>query len=80
MAIELGEAAFWISLSRRRRPATGAEALIGVEGIAISDCRPQGQVRVRGELWRAVCPDGVDAGDTIVVAGISGLTLQVRRK
>jgi membrane protein implicated in regulation of membrane protease activity len=80
MAIELGEATFWIRLSRRRSPAIGAEALVGAEGVATSDCRPQGQVRVRGELWRAVCLDGADAGDTIVVAGISGLTLQVRRK
>jgi membrane-bound ClpP family serine protease len=71
---------FWIRLSRRPRSATGAEALVGAEGVAASDCRPEGSVRVRGELWGAVCSVGVSAGEPIVVEGITGLTLQVRPK
>ena len=80
MAIELGEAGFWIRLSRRRQPAIGAEALVGSDGVAMSDCRPRGRVRVRGEVWQAVCPEGADAGDAVVVEDISGLTLEVRPK
>jgi membrane-bound serine protease (ClpP class) len=80
MAIELGEAGFWLRLSRRRRPEIGAEALVGAVGVATTDCRPRGQVRVRGERWQAVCDEGADAGDQVVVEGVSGLTLQVRRK
>ena len=80
MAVEVGEAAFWIRLSRRRRPAVGAEALVDAEGVAASDCRPEGQVRIRGELWGAVCPDGVSAGEPVVVESVSGLTLRVRPK
>jgi membrane-bound serine protease (ClpP class) len=80
ITIELGEAAFWIRVSRRLRPRVGAEALVGAEGVAVSDCRPSGRVRVQGEVWRAVCRDGVDAGDLVVVLGVSELTLQVRRK
>ena len=80
MAIELGEAGFWIRLSQRRRPAIGAEALVGSEGVATSDCRPRGRVRVRGEIWQAVCSEGVDAGDAVVVDHVSGLTLEVRPK
>jgi membrane-bound serine protease (ClpP class) len=80
MTIELGEAAFWIRVSRRRQPAIGAEALVGAEGVAMTECRPEGQVRVRGERWRAVCPEGAVAGDPVVVEGVSGLTLQVRPK
>jgi membrane-bound ClpP family serine protease len=80
LAIEVGEAAFWIRLSRRLRPATGAEALVGAEGVAASDCRPEGTVRVRGELWGAVCARGVFAGEPIVVESVSGLTLRVRPK
>jgi len=80
MAIELGEAGFWIRLSQRRQPAIGAERLVGAEGVAMSDCRPRGQVRVHGERWQAVCDDGADAGEPVVVEGVSGLTLQVRRK
>jgi membrane-bound serine protease (ClpP class) len=80
ITIELGEAAFWIRVSRRLRPRVGAEALVGAEGVAVSDCRPSGRVRVHGEVWRAVCREGVDAGDGVVVLGVSDLTLQVRRK
>jgi membrane-bound ClpP family serine protease len=80
ITIELGEAAFWIRVSRRLRPRVGAEALVGAEGVAVSDCRPSGRVRVQGEVWRAVCRDGVDAGDLVVVLGVSELMLQVRRK
>jgi membrane-bound serine protease (ClpP class) len=80
MAIELGEAGFWIRLSRRRQPAIGAESLVGAVGVAASECRPQGRVRVRGELWQAICDDGADPGDPVVVEGVSGLTLQVRPK
>ena len=31
-AFEIAEAAFWIKLSRRRKPAVGAEALVGSHG------------------------------------------------
>jgi membrane-bound serine protease (ClpP class) len=80
MAIELGEAGFWIRLSQRRQPAIGAESLVGAVGVATSECRPRGRVRVRGELWQAVCDDGADPGDPVVVEVVSGLTLQVRPK
>ena len=80
MTIEIGEAALWIRLSRRLRPMTGAEALVGAEGVAASDCRPEGTVRVAGELWGAVCSEGVFEGDPVVVESVSGLTLRVRPK
>ena len=80
ITIELGEAAFWIRVSRRLRPRVGAEALVGAEGVALSDCRPSGRVRVRGESWRALCQEGVDAGEPIVVLAVADLTLEVRRK
>ena len=80
MTIEIGEAALWIRLSRRLRPMTGAEALVGAAGVAASDCRPEGTVRVAGELWGAVCSEGVSEGDPVVVESVSGLTLRVRPK
>ena len=80
LAFELGEAAFWLRLSRRLRPTTGAEALVDMEGVAASACRPEGTVRVVGELWGAVCSAGVSAGEPIVVESVSGLTFRVRPK
>ena len=80
ITLELGEAAFWIRISRRMRPRVGAEALVGAEGVALSDCRPSGRVRVRGESWRALSQEGVDAGEPVVVLAVADLTLEVRRK
>ena len=80
LVVEIGEATFWIRLSRRLRPATGVETLIGADGVAATPCRPNGSVRVRGELWGAVCAEGVSEGEPIVVESVSGLTLRVRPK
>ena len=81
LVVEIGEAAFWVWLSKRRKPAIGAEALAGADGVAVTDCRPQGRVRVAGEIWRALCPEGAAAGDDIVVQRVEGdLTLLVSRK
>ena len=78
---ELAEAGFWFWLSRRRKAVTGAEALPGSRGIVIAECRPYGQVRVAGELWRARCEEGADVGDAIVVERLDPeLTLVVRKE
>jgi membrane-bound ClpP family serine protease len=63
--------------SRRGRAKTGPETLIGGSGRAITDCRPEGLVRVRGEDWRARCEEGVSAGHAIRVVGRDQLTLLV---
>ena len=65
--VEVAEAGFWVWLSRRRRAMTGAEALPGARGVVTVACRPEGQVRVLGEIWRARCDEGADPGDEVVV-------------
>jgi membrane-bound serine protease (ClpP class) len=77
--VEIGEFFFWIWLSRRRGAVSGAEALIGKTARVVSPCRPEGQVRVEGELWRARCEAGADAGEAVRVAAIHELTLEVTR-
>jgi membrane protein implicated in regulation of membrane protease activity len=76
-AIEVGEAGLWLRWSRSRRPQTGAEALVGMEATVVEPCQPLGSVRVHGELWRARCEDGADAGAAVRVEGVDGLTLTV---
>src|SRR6266508_6343635 len=73
--IEVGETAFWIWLSKRRRVRVGAETLIGARATVATACRPEGQVRLRGELWQARCESGADPGEAVVVRGRDGLTL-----
>ena len=76
-SLELGESWFYVRWSQRRRPAVGVEALVGREAIVSSDCRPDGQVRVAGELWHARCEPGAPAGERVVVRAVEGLTLVV---
>jgi membrane protein implicated in regulation of membrane protease activity len=79
-AIEVGEAAYWWRWTHRRRPVVGAEALIGRGGRVVDACRPDGKIRVDGELWSARCTNGADAGEPVLVVAIEGLTLVVERR
>jgi membrane-bound serine protease (ClpP class) len=79
LAVTAGLAWLYARASRRR-PQTGHEALIGMEGVARGRLAPNGNVFVNGELWRARVEDGEIAdGDTIKVVGQRGLTLTVRK-
>lgn len=75
--VELAESWFWIRLSRRWRIRAGAETLIGSPAQVVAECRPLGQVRVHGELWRARCDAGADVGETARIVGREGLTLLI---
>jgi membrane protein implicated in regulation of membrane protease activity len=75
--VEIAEALFWIRLSQRRRAQVGAEALVGAEAQVVQQCRPSGQVRLQGELWRARCEAGADVGDIVRVRELDGLVLVV---
>jgi membrane-bound serine protease (ClpP class) len=60
----------------RRQPVTvGPQQIVGMEGVV----RDDGQVFVRGELWRARSADPLRPGEHVRVAGMDGLTLDVRR-
>jgi len=78
--IEIGETFFWIWLSQRYRIKMGAETLLGAHAEVVSPCRPEGQVRIQGELWGARCEGGADPGDRVRVVERRGLTLLVERE
>ena len=78
--IEIGETFFWIWLSQRHRIRMGAETLLGASAEVVTPCRPEGQVRIQGELWRARCESGADPGDKVRVVERNGLTLLVERQ
>ena len=65
---------------RKRRALTGAEGIVGATGEALTNCTPEGHVRVRGQTWKARAPEGVDAGESITVVRAEGLQLQVERR
>jgi membrane-bound serine protease (ClpP class) len=69
-----------LALTAQARPSTtGAEALIGQEGRARMALVPgaPGQIDLHGEIWRALSPDPVAAGDKVRVIEVNGLTLRV---
>ncbi len=78
--VEVAEIFFWVWLSKRYRIQVGAETLVGARAVVVTPCRPNGQVRVQGELWQARCRDGADPGDTVRIAARDGLTLVVERE
>ena len=77
VAIEAAEAVLLVRWSKRRSAAVGVSTLVGRHALVVSDCMPDGQVRVAGELWRATCRAGAAAGDEVTILAVDGLTLEV---
>ena len=75
---EAFEISLWLKW-RKKRSITGAEAMVGERGVAVTDCRPIGQVRVRGQLWKAVAEEDVAANEPIEVVEVDGIRLRIRR-
>jgi membrane protein implicated in regulation of membrane protease activity len=73
--IFLGELFVWNRRVRGQPKKVGAQNLIGQTATVVSPCRPNGQVRVGGELWAARCASGADPGDVVSVVALDGLTL-----
>jgi membrane-bound serine protease (ClpP class) len=78
--IEVAEVFFWLRFLRRYRVTTGAEGLIGERAQVIAACAPTGRVRVRGEIWNARAEEAIEAGESVEVDGVDGLTLHVSRR
>ena len=61
-----------------KRPFSGAEALLGEEGITKTRVDNQGgQVFVHGEIWKAVCSRPLPPGIKVKVVGVKGLLVEV---
>jgi membrane-bound serine protease (ClpP class) len=66
--------------ARRTKVKTGSEAMLGWMAVAQTPLTPDGQVLVRGELWRArltTADSVVAAGGRVKVLRADGLTLEV---
>ena len=75
--LEVGEAIFWTRYLKRFRVKTGAEGMIGERAETIEPCEPRGRVRLRGEIWDAVCERGAGVGEAVRIVAVRGLTLEV---
>jgi len=68
---------------RREGAASGlnerAEALVGAKGVVTAFANGAGSVRVQDTVWRAVSEETLSAGEAVVIDGVAGATLKVRR-
>jgi len=66
--------------AQRKKPTTGVQGIIGEIGEVFIDLRPEGQVKVHGEIWKAASLEGVlRRGTKIKVEEIENLKLKVRK-
>jgi len=64
--------------AQRRKPTTGIEGFAGESGDVVETLKPEGVVRVNGELWNAESLSGtIEKGTRIRVVKINGLKLLV---
>lgn len=75
--LDIAETGVFMWWSKRRKAAVGVDALVGRIGVAVSELWPEGQVKIGGEIWKARCVGGCDAGTKVVVRAVNGLTLEV---
>ena len=67
--------------THKRKSLTGKEGMVGLIGEARTELNPEGQVFVRGEIWKAESLEGViEEGEKIQVVEVEGLKLKVKRK
>jgi len=66
--------------AQRKKPVTGAEGIVGETGIAVSDLKLEGEVKVHGEFWKAESQNGeIKKDERIIVTKINNLKLFVIR-
>jgi membrane-bound serine protease (ClpP class) len=71
---------FYIGVkAQHKRVKTGKEALIGAKGVATTDLKPKGEVRVLGEFWQATAKEApITNGSAIEVVDMEGMFLIVK--
>ena len=65
---------------RLTKPKTGGEEMLGLVGTADEELDPEGQIKIRGERWKAEARTKIKKGEKVRVVGRDGLLLIVERK
>ncbi len=64
----------------KRKPVTGAEGLVGLEGVANTDItKDGGMASLHGELWSAYSDEIISKGEKIIVESVTGLKVKVKK-
>ena len=72
---------FWfVTRTLRRAAIVGLPTMVGSKGKVVSPLAPEGQVKIKGELWGATSTEGnIEKDAEVTVVGEDGLKLIVRR-
>jgi membrane-bound serine protease (ClpP class) len=65
---------------RMTRPKTGGDELLDMVGVADEDLDPAGQIRIRGERWKAEAKEKIKKGEKVKVIDRRGLLLFVEKE
>jgi len=64
----------------KRKPITGSESLIGLEGVANTDItKDGGVVLLRGEMWSAYSDETISKDKKVIVESVTGLKVKVKK-
>jgi membrane-bound serine protease (ClpP class) len=68
--------------SQRRPSVTGVSGMLGLSAVTLTaiPAGGAGRVSVHGEIWTARSVEALAAGDTVLISGVDGLVLTVRRR
>ena len=65
--------------ARKRKVTTGGRGLTGEVGVARTALKPEGDVFIHGEIWKAEADEPVKKGEKVVVTAVEHLTLKVTK-
>ena len=65
--------------ARTASVVSGAEAMIGAEGLVLENFEHDGRVRAAGEVWHVRSREPLEKGARVTVAAVDGITLEVER-
>ena len=67
--------------SFHKKPVTGSEGMLGLEGTVIESLTPFGVIRIEGEYWKAKSVDeNIAVGEEVEILRLNRLILEVKCK
>ncbi|WP_107851591.1 NfeD family protein [Oceanimonas marisflavi] len=62
---------------RRAAPVSGADAMVGEQGVTLTTLNPNGTVMIQGERWQAQSHTTIAANSPVIVVAVRDLVLDV---
>lgn len=78
-AVFLIFAASKVMEAKKKKPSTGRDAIVGETGTAEEELNPEGEIMVKGELWKARAKEGkkIEKGRNVKIVEVKDLALAV---